>query len=189
MQQQATMNRVRLREELSESKQGLNNPALGLATVPDPYVLNFDIPDDKMSEYEALSEELGIKNRALDELRLKRFLAKEEIPVYPYDRVKRFLDSEVQKLNKKETQNPGLSYYDWSWKSAKKYTKEIPLSALQMMKRVKDKLPGAKFAISDYQVVRPDPFLAVWLGNSPFTVIHHWDEPDFELVDKKQKKQ
>lgn len=64
------------------------------------------------------------------------------------------------------------------------YAKRIPIEALTDMKCVLDSLKEAAFFISDYEVVHPDPFLAVTtprlLEEGKIWIIDQWDEPGFQ---------
>jgi hypothetical protein len=67
---------------------------------------------------------------------------------------------------------------------ATQYDKEVPLRAIADAKRILDCAPAALFLISDYETVKPDPFLAVTtkrlLSQGKIWIIDQWDEPGFE---------
>ena len=65
----------------------------------------------------------------------------------------------------------------------KTYSQKIPFRALVEMGLVLDKMPDAIFLVSDYEVVKPDPFLAVTtlklLVANKVWIVDQWDEPTF----------
>lgn len=69
----------------------------------------------------------------------------------------------------------------------KVYTHSIPIQVLANMKAVLDTLPDAIFLASDYEVIHPDPFLAVTtkelLAANKLWIIDQWDEPGFSKYD------
>jgi hypothetical protein len=66
---------------------------------------------------------------------------------------------------------------------AKLYSQQVPMHVLAEMKVILETVPDAMFMISDYEVVKPDPFLAVTtkklLGADKIWIIDQWDEPGF----------
>lgn len=62
------------------------------------------------------------------------------------------------------------------------YAHSIPLPVLLTMKTIVSQFPDAQFYASDYEVQRPDPFLAVTLpGVEDLFIIERWDEPGFRM--------
>lgn len=65
----------------------------------------------------------------------------------------------------------------------KTYAKRIPERVLARAAYLAEKLPDALFLVSDFEVVNPDPFLAVTtpklLGERKIWIIEIWDEPGF----------
>lgn len=62
------------------------------------------------------------------------------------------------------------------------YLHAIPFACLLTVKKIADAFPDAQFLVSDYEVQRPDPFLAVTLPDTPeLFVIERWDEPGFRM--------
>jgi hypothetical protein len=79
--------------------------------------------------------------------------------------------------------------------SDRRYGRMIPIPVLRLMAKVFDAAEKelgcpAQFYVSDYEYVNPDPFLGVaWPELCPeMFVIAHWDEPNFRLFDRGQKK-
>jgi len=64
------------------------------------------------------------------------------------------------------------------------YAKAIPERILARVAEIVEPLPDAVFLVSDYEVVKPDPFLAVstpkLLAEHKLWIIDQWDEPGFE---------
>src|SRR5579872_4422793 len=89
-------------------------------------------------------------------------------------------ESDVETLTKDNTWSirPGVGLV-----YPKTYGQKIPLRALAEMKAVLDKIPDAIFVVSDYEVVKPDPFLAVTtqklLAAGKIWIVDCWDEPSF----------
>ena len=69
--------------------------------------------------------------------------------------------------------------------SSEQYRDKIPFAALRLVDQVVTEFPGAMFFVSELNMPKPDPFLAVKVGMAPLAVISHWDEPGFKLVDSK----
>jgi len=66
---------------------------------------------------------------------------------------------------------------------AEQYAQEVPLRILMDVKAILDADPSAKFFISDYETIKPDPFLMVTteklLKAGKCWIIDRWDEPGF----------
>lgn len=67
------------------------------------------------------------------------------------------------------------------------YNKSVPAEAQRYIPRITKQFPQAAFLVSDYEVVKPDPFLAVVGPQIPLTVIDFWDEPMFRKFQKDRK--
>jgi hypothetical protein len=62
------------------------------------------------------------------------------------------------------------------------YPHAIPVVPLMAAKIIQDAFPEAQFFVTDYEVQKPDPFLAVMLPDTPdLFVIERWDEPGFRM--------
>lgn len=66
---------------------------------------------------------------------------------------------------------------------AREYQRPVPLRVLNEMKALRGCLAGAVFLVSDYEAVKPDPFLAVTteklLSAGKIWIVDQWDEPGF----------
>ncbi len=137
-------------------------------------------------EYIALAKELGISNDAMLKTQLEQFLAEEHIDVYLMQAVHAYMDDLVAKEQKQ-----GLT---WGWRPLRPfdksdnipyrlsgtYAKPVPYPVLLTVKRITDVFGKAlSFFVSDYEVVKPDPFLMVTAQGLPQYVIERWDEPKF----------
>lgn len=66
--------------------------------------------------------------------------------------------------------------------SAALYIHPIPLPVLLTVKKIDAEFPDALFFASDYEVHKPDPFLAVTLPLvKELFIIERWDEPGFRM--------
>lgn len=65
----------------------------------------------------------------------------------------------------------------------KLYAQRLPLRILARIKQIQDCEPEAIFLVSDYEVVKPDPFLAITtkqlLDAGKIWIVDRWDEPTF----------
>lgn len=63
------------------------------------------------------------------------------------------------------------------------YKHRVPMATMTKMRDLAAKVPDAVFLISDYEVILPDPFLAVTtmdlLSANKIWIIDQWDEPGF----------
>lgn len=154
-------------------------------------------PIVEFAEYKALAEKLGISCPALQDEELLDFFAREEILVYPKEKVEAFLRSRapagmlvawlplrhVDPALAPPLTAPGSMLFDPPFR-AFHYNKPVPLSTLKLVDQILTAFPKAQFYVSDYAVPRPDPFLFVKLPGGASFVIDHWDEPDFKLFGK-----
>ncbi|MHA1952165.1 MAG: hypothetical protein ACW987_20165 [Candidatus Thorarchaeota archaeon] len=159
--------------------------------LPTPAKVNLDneLSTLEMEEYAKVSKRIGYESASLFHIEFKSFLKEESIPIYNYNDVQDFLVGEVIKL-RVET---GSSHYSLSWVPMREqdrdlhdayeplpYTKTIPLFALLLVDKIHSRFGDkVKFQVSDYEAIKPDPFLRVNVGDS-YYVIAHWDEPGFK---------
>lgn len=185
----------------------LESPAPQPPREPAPLVrpepMQFEAVDhDALAEYVAVAESIGFSNPALARARLLNFLQREEIPVYSNERVSNFMTALVIKEHGPMSHNMGIPYgVVWVWNpllhdrppstwatygsfSGPRYAREVPLDVLKTVARVKTAFQEAKFYVTDYQSMVPDPFLCVKLDDCEHVVIAVWDEPDFKLTPK-----
>lgn len=162
--------------------------------------------------YRKLAREINLDSPALEEAAMLEFLHKHEISVYDYDKVDNYLYHQAlaQGANMRWVWEPlrdvdrersidgssrfvtgmGIVY-------AKKYARAVPQRILERVATViKDSEADRAecgecfglseqpiFLISDYEVQRPDPFLAISTANllqqGKIFIIDCWDEPGF----------
>lgn len=140
-------------------------------------------------EYLALSESVGVDSPIVADELLKRCLKAERIFVYNTEHVEKYLKSMFTKSNQQLV-----------WKALRKkdvddmrrplgidplYNRAIPGHALAKADKLIqafDRPDDLCFEVSDYEDVRPDPFLSVRIKNSDSRfVIAYWDEPNFRM--------
>lgn len=135
-------------------------------------------------EYLALSESVGVDSPIVANELLKRCLKQQRIFVYNTEHVEKYLKSMFTNgqqrlvwkgLRKKDSDRTG---YD-------QYAHAVPGHALQKAEKVIetfDRPDDLCFEVSDYEDVKPDPFLSVRIKNSDTRfVIAYWDEPNFRM--------
>ena len=165
---------------------------------PEPIAIEV-LDSDALAEYVAVADSIGFSNPALARARLLNFLQREEIPVYDNDRVASFMGELVDKINSERKR--GDRDIVWAWRaivngsrslvsgwshngmiSQHEYERAVPLDALKTVSKIRGEFPEARFYVTDYESVRPDPFLCVMLDGCEHVVIAVWDEPDFKLT-------
>lgn len=71
---------------------------------------------------------------------------------------------------------------DWT----QAYAEKIPMHAMANAKAILDQVPDAVFLVTDYEAIKPDPFLAVstrkLLEAGKLWIIDQWDEPGFGVA-------
>lgn len=164
---------------------------------PDPVAVAVEIPEEEQTlmDYVALAKELGITSAQVAEMELRLWLRAEAIHVYDMESVKLYMDEKVRK------EKPG---HNWAWRGLREadhhrqiaranpaqnrssipwpspYPHAVPMPVLLTVKRILERFKDAvSFYVTDYQVQKPDPFLAVQLHDSPLFVVERWDEPSF----------
>lgn len=147
-------------------------------------------------EYLALSESVGVDSPIVANELLKRCLKAERIFIYNTEHVEKYLKSMFTKSNQRLVWKPlrakdsDTTTYSFSTGSSTKnetgiYNRAIPGHALQKadtLIQAFDRPDDLCFEVSDYEDVRPDPFLSVRIKNSDSRfVIAYWDEPNFRM--------
>jgi len=148
------------------------------------------------AEYAALAEKVGFSCPELLEQKLLNFLHENGYSTYDVARVANYMDVLIARL---QSERPTVRLH-WLWRPLRAqdvkdrpgreegfpasgdriYARPIPMPVLQTVADIAEKLPDARFYVSDYEERKPDPFLAVKLsGMSKFFVIERWDEPSF----------
>lgn len=146
-------------------------------------------PEAPGEAYRKLAAKLGVKSAALREAELESVLREEMIPVYEYAKVEAFLNDQCRRAGAVNT----WIRFQWSWKPLRKqdrmkhgervsnsvYQQAVPYPVLLRVEQIAERLPEAKFFVSEIEKVQ-DPFLAVTVeGSQRFWVIERWNEPNF----------
>lgn len=172
---------------------------------PEPVSIEAELAAEERSAYTDLAKEIGFQPAALVKERTLAFLQKSGIKVFPYDKVKLYLDS---KFGKKE----GFWGHTWGWCPLREsdkgksdllsvgssgirnvdngqiqfdrpYHLAIPFPVLDLVRNLSQEVPGIHFFVSDMSRAQDhsaDPFLAITTpGMYEIIVIAEWDEPSF----------
>ena len=142
---------------------------------------------DDLTEYRELLKVTGVRSVDLEIEEFKAFLSKHDIPVFSMPVVAEYMTAMAAKDGKK-WQWVGLREKDHALFDGGVYSKVVPISALKKVALIEKHKFEVAFAVSDYYVPNPDPFLLVALRNIPwshapsgFFVIDFWDEPGFGI--------
>jgi hypothetical protein len=155
------------------------------------------------ASYVKLAGEIGMQSASVDEAKLADAINQLGLSVYDFSQVDDYL------LNKAHAVGPNV---EWGWKPLRHkdlekfaggdihsyadttsyvfrsvYGNEVPTRVLLEAKAILERFPDAVFMISDYETIKPDPFLAVTsidlLSNGKLWIIDRWDEPNFGKED------
>lgn len=153
--------------------------------------------------YLQLAMKIHLDSPAVDEARMLDNLNKLELKIYDYAKVDEYLYRQAlrQGTNVRWVWKP---MRDIDFSSAQNafyrsnvepgfgflfplvYAKAIPARVLETAASVLEKMPDAIFLVSDYEVIRPDPFLAVTtkklINQNKLWIIDVWAEPGFSDV-------
>jgi hypothetical protein len=157
-------------------------------------------PRDQMAptEYVALALSVGVRSAAVDQARVEAMIEEMQAPVYDFAAVDDYLYAQASQHGQ---------YAQWVWKPAREsdvealqrypmsvhqdggyiyasaYSRAIPERVLMTMAKVLEKIPDAIPLISDYETIKPDPFLAITTARlaaqGKVYIIDQWDEPGF----------
>jgi hypothetical protein len=153
------------------------------------------------ASYIATAKAIGMDSASVDEARMTEAISNLGLMVFDYKQVDEFL------YNKALAQGTNVR---WVWKPMRSkdidpikgsggawslrpqmgfvypdlYTGKIPFDVMKIVARVLECEPDALPLVSDYEVVKPDPFLAITtpklLGAGNIWIVANWDEPDFK---------
>lgn len=147
--------------------------------------------------YLKLAKSVGLESAATDEARVLSAIAELNLPVYNFERVDEYLyeqalkhGAKVRWVWKPMRDTDAKAVADVSWVESKsgfiygaQYQNKIPENVIERVALVLTKLPDAAFLVSDYEVVKPDPFLAVTTkklaAEGKVWIIAQWDNPGF----------
>jgi hypothetical protein len=175
------------------------------AKVETPLSLNLSKSDFELQQdYLTACSKLGYDPEELRDLIFKKFLFDNEIPLYDYEQVVKYLQYLVD-TNPIYSDGPGRYHIVWrglrlsdgcsyvTYKDAitadiiirhsdedghRPYNRIVPLRVLKTIALIQGAYPSSKFYVSDLVKI-PDPFAAVNIGTKTFHVFAVWDEPGF----------
>lgn len=157
--------------------------------------------------YLKVAKEIGLESASTDEAKLAQALQDRDVKIYNFDRVDAYL------YNKAGAQSGNGVTYRWVWKAMRPkdkdklvanedassgtnafyegmglvrfdlYKNAIPQRVIEAAACILDDAPDAILLVSDYEAVKPDPFLAIttprMLAAHKIFIIDQWDEPGF----------
>lgn len=154
--------------------------------------------------YVTFAKSIGLESAATDEARLIQAIADSELPVFDYDKVDNYLyhqtltmkipmrwgwkplrDSDTKVVTDHSYGAISMVQDGFGLLFASQYGGKVPEVVLETVAMVLKKVPDATFLISDYEVVKPDPFLMVTTPRMMEAhrgfIIAQWDEPGFGI--------
>ncbi len=155
------------------------------------------------ARYQQIAMSIGLNpSPILDEAHLLDAIHDVGLHVYDFDKVDQYLyrkalrqkantrwvwkplreaDSALTGLNVSRPDTVGIVF-------PAQYAHAVPLRVLESAASILEKVPGARFLVSDYEVINPDPFLAVTteklLRAGKIFIIERWDEPGYDEESK-----
>jgi hypothetical protein len=160
--------------------------------------------EQRKDDYHAVAKSIGLSPSAsTDEADVLEAIEHSQLHVYDFDKVdgylyrralrekspSRWVWKPMRKSDVKanaagvKTGEDGVQIDRVGYVSATQYSRVLPMRVMENVKSVLDCLPDAVFLVSDYEVIRPDPFLAVTtprlLEAGKIWIIDCWDEPGF----------
>lgn len=149
--------------------------------------------------YVTLAKSLGMST---DEADLLDAIHQADLTVYDFDKVDNYLYRQAlhmksdtrwvwKPLRDADLKGAKEPTSEWGWSQPetvgfyfpKVYSRRVPIKALSDVRSILANIPEAVFLVSDFEVVKPDPFLAVTtprlLSAGKIWIIEQWDEPGF----------
>jgi hypothetical protein len=159
-----------------------------------------ELPRDQLapSSYLALAKEVKLESPSSDEAQMLNTIFDHEFHVYSFDKVDNYLYRQalshgtqmkwgwkpMRAADLKEVQSIGNVPVTNGVVFTKLYAQRVPTRILEDVKCVLDEVPNAVFLVSDFESVKPDPFLAVTtpklLSEGKLWIVDRWDEPGFD---------
>lgn len=182
-----------------------NSTAVGVAAdSPEKALVQPTLSASEAGEYRRLCKKVGVRvpEAELHDTEVELLLERLGIPVYNLEKVHKCMGRSADERRKdwywiplrerdRETSR-GVRYPVWQRRENGQlagtvrrdavYAKLIPLSVLATVEKILDAAPEGLelcFLVSDYEVARPDPFLALATWSGGFWVIDFWNEPSF----------
>lgn len=149
------------------------------------------------ASYLNLAASIGLDNAAVDEARMLTTIAELQLKVYPFAKVDAFLYQQAVAMS---------ANYSWVWKPLRvkdwtrlhgtsargsdgmgwvsvtsQYDRRIPERVIGTIAKILQREPGALLLVSDFEALKPDPFLAITtpklLEAGKIWIVEQWDEP------------
>jgi hypothetical protein len=152
--------------------------------------------------YIELAKSLGMKAPTEDEAELLKLIYQHGWKVYDFDKVDDYLCRQAASMkantrwvwkpmrDKDEKAFAAVGGVEWretvgmGYVYGQVYDKRVPMAILETAKCVMEDMESAVFLVSDFAVVKPDPFLAVstpgLLQAGKIFIVARWDEPGFQ---------
>jgi hypothetical protein len=147
--------------------------------------------------YLKLAKEVKLDSAPVDEAQMLQTIHDHHFRVYDFDKVDNYLYRQALKMGTRVR---------WVWKPAREadlkqvqsagysntkgivygklYAQRIPGRILEDLRCVLAEMPEAIMLVSDFEAVKPDPFLAITtpklLAEGKLWIVDRWDEPGFE---------
>jgi hypothetical protein len=151
------------------------------------------------ASYLKTAKAVGLDSPAIAEAQLAQIIVDHGFSIYDYSNVDNYLYHEALKQGTqvrwvwkpmRTADMKAAAQETWStWdgmgriSAASMYARALPEKVLAKVECLMTELPDAIFLVSDYEVVKPDPFLAVttpkMLSAHRIFIVDQWDEPGF----------
>lgn len=148
--------------------------------------------------YIRTAKALKVNSAAIDEANLMQELHDHALKVYDYGKVDQFLynmalkmgantrwvwkplrDRDMERAFTDNTVRPEMGFV-----YRKQYSRAVPERILNVVASLLECVPDAVFLVSDFEVFKPDPFLAITTNKlmleGKIFIIANWDEPGFK---------
>ncbi len=150
------------------------------------------------ASYIKTAKALKVNSAAIEEANMLQELHDHALKVYDYDKVDTFLYNTALKMGSntrwvwkplrdadmKESSNAWSIRPQMGFIYLKQYSRAVPERVLNLVANLLECIPDAIFYVSDFEVVKPDPFLAITtkklLEEDKIYIIAQWDEPSFK---------
>lgn len=145
------------------------------------------LSSELMKEYDSLSRKHGLKdllhNRTAD---IADFLVEKGVELYDYGHVVKFMTALARRAGKNLVWASLRDRHDYSAiDTGGLYSRPVPIEVLRNVDMLSTKF-GAEnliFAVTDFEVPDPDPFIRVsWRGSDDHIIFGMWDEPGYTLA-------
>jgi hypothetical protein len=147
--------------------------------------------------YISLAKSIHLSSAATDEARMLDVIAAQDLKIFDFKKVDSYLYHQALEMGtnvrwvwKPMREDDQKASERSSWQTSEigfvyptLYTRKIPVRILETVAKVLKEMPDAIFMVSDFEVIKPDPFLAVTtqklLEAHKLWIIANWDEPGY----------